>query len=36
MYDGLGYRRLGGDYVISARIPDDVETDRLWVDVVFR
>jgi GNAT superfamily N-acetyltransferase len=36
MYDGLGYRRLRGDYVISARVPDDVETDRLWVDVVFQ
>ena len=36
MYDALEYRRLGGEYVISARVPDDVESDRPWVDVVFR
>jgi GNAT superfamily N-acetyltransferase len=36
LYDRLGYRALGGDYVISARIPEGVESDRLWVDVVFQ
>ncbi len=36
LYDRLGYRRLGGDYVISAQVPADVKADRPWLDVVFQ
>ncbi len=36
LYDRLGYRRLGGDYVISARVPADVKADRPWLDIVFQ
>jgi hypothetical protein len=36
MYEGMGYRRASGDFVISARIPPEVESDRAWVDIVFQ
>ena len=36
MYDALGYHRLDGDYVISARVPEGVQSDRAWIDVVFQ
>ena len=36
LYEGIGYRRAGGNFVISARIPSDMESDRAWVDVVFQ
>jgi hypothetical protein len=36
MYEEMGYRRASGEFVISARIPADVESDRPWVDVVFQ
>jgi GNAT superfamily N-acetyltransferase len=36
LYEDTGYRRASGDFVISARIPADVESDRPWVDVVFQ
>ena len=36
LYEDMGYRRAGGDFVISARIPAGVESDRMWVDVVFQ
>jgi GNAT superfamily N-acetyltransferase len=36
LYDRLGYRVLGGDYIISARIPEGVESERPWIDVVFQ
>jgi len=36
LYEDMGYRRASGDFVISARIPAGVESDRPWVDVVFQ
>jgi GNAT superfamily N-acetyltransferase len=35
LYEEMGYRRASGNFVISARIPAGVESDRAWVDVVF-
>jgi hypothetical protein len=32
----MGYRRASGNFVISARIPADMESDRAWVDIVFQ
>ena len=36
LYEDMGYRRAGGNFVISARIPADVESDRAWIDIVFQ
>jgi GNAT superfamily N-acetyltransferase len=36
LYEGRGYRRVSGDFVISARIPAGVQSDRAWVDIVFQ
>jgi GNAT superfamily N-acetyltransferase len=36
LYEEMGYRRASGEFVISARIPADVESDRAWVDIVFQ
>jgi len=35
MYEQMGYRRASGDFIISARIPAGMESDRPWVDIVF-
>jgi GNAT superfamily N-acetyltransferase len=36
LYEGMGYRRASHEFVISARIPAGVESERPWVDVVFQ
>jgi GNAT superfamily N-acetyltransferase len=36
LYEDMGYRRASGNFVISARIPAGVESDRAWVDIVFQ
>jgi GNAT superfamily N-acetyltransferase len=36
LYEDMGYRRASGEFIISARIPAGVESDRPWVDIVFQ
>jgi hypothetical protein len=36
LYEDMGYRRASGEFVISARIPAGVVSDRPWVDIVFQ
>jgi GNAT superfamily N-acetyltransferase len=36
LYEDMGYRRASGNFVISARIPADMESDGAWVDIVFQ
>ena len=36
LYEGMGYRRASGEFVISARMPTSVESERPWIDIVFQ
>jgi ribosomal protein S18 acetylase RimI-like enzyme len=36
LYEGMGYRRASGEFIISAQIPAGMESERPWIDIVFQ